>query len=239
MLCILFLHASVPSYYTDHNRNLGNILLIIVPAICTEAGSPFGDHSICKSMGLSYSSFSLALGSFYIWTYTFQLIKGSSLRYLKEVEESRLEPNKESDANEKTCLLTGESQEYIDVVVPLSYSTSDENKQNQLAIHQVLVTSDEKKEEQSSCKIGEILHKFMEELLSPPNIGSILGMIFGATPWLKKLVMEDDSPLRVIQDSIMLLGDGTLPCITLILGGNLIQGKEPIKMELVTIRVFL
>ncbi|CAI9272200.1 unnamed protein product [Lactuca saligna] len=178
--------------------NLGNILLIIVPAICTEAGSPFGEHSICKSKGFAYSSFSLALGSFYIWTYTFQLIKNSSLSV--------------------------ESQEYIDLVVPLSYPTSDK-KQIQLTIHEGSVSSDDKKEE-SSCKLAEILHKFLEELLSPPNIGSILGMIFGATPWLKKLVMGVDSPLRVIQDSVTLLGDGTLPCITLILGGNLIQGLK-------------
>lgn len=41
--------------------NLGNILLIIVPAICTEGGSPFGEHSVCKSKGLSYSSFSMAV----------------------------------------------------------------------------------------------------------------------------------------------------------------------------------
>ncbi|XP_023767395.1 protein PIN-LIKES 7 [Lactuca sativa] len=205
--------------------NLGNILLIIVPAICTEAGSPFGEHSICKSKGFAYSSFSLALGSFYIWTYTFQLIKNSSLRYLKDVEDqSQQEPNKDMNENEKTCLLSVESQEYIDLVVPLSYPTSDK-KQIQLAIHEGSLSNDDKKEE-SSCKLVEILHKFLEELLSPPNIGSILGMIFGATPWLKKLVMGVDSPLRVIQDSVTLLGDGTLPCITLILGGNLIQGLK-------------
>lgn len=75
----------------------------------------------------------MQLGSFYIWTYTYQLIKSSSLRYTKmrEVEDSLQEPNKDSDANEKTHLLNGESQEYIDVVVPLSYSTNDDNTQIQ------------------------------------------------------------------------------------------------------------
>lgn len=72
------------------------------------------------------------LGSFYIWTYTFQLIKNSSLRYLKDVEDqSQQEPNKDMNENEKTCLLSVESQEYIDLVVPLSYPTSDK-KQIQL-----------------------------------------------------------------------------------------------------------
>lgn len=43
--------------------NLGNLLLIIVPAICHEEGSPFGKHSVCSSVGLSYASFSMAVSA--------------------------------------------------------------------------------------------------------------------------------------------------------------------------------
>ncbi|KAI3794343.1 hypothetical protein L1987_36973 [Smallanthus sonchifolius] len=153
--------------------NLGNILLIIVPAICTQSGSPFGEHSVCQSKGLSYSSFSMALGSLYIWIYTFQLLKSSSLRYtkLKETEDSPQEPNKASDANEKTQILNEETQEYIDVVIPLSYSTSDDT-QIQPSLHQPLVSKDEKQEGSFSSKLKDILHKLLEELLAPPNLGS-------------------------------------------------------------------
>ncbi|CAD6201760.1 unnamed protein product [Miscanthus lutarioriparius] len=40
--------------------NWGNIPLMIVPAICNEEGSPFGDASTCNSLGLSYVSLSMA-----------------------------------------------------------------------------------------------------------------------------------------------------------------------------------
>ncbi|MCL7025663.1 hypothetical protein MKW94_012096 [Papaver nudicaule] len=40
--------------------NLGNLMLIVVPAICNEKGSPFGDQNLCNSTGLSYASFSMA-----------------------------------------------------------------------------------------------------------------------------------------------------------------------------------
>ncbi|KVI08721.1 Auxin efflux carrier [Cynara cardunculus var. scolymus] len=207
--------------------NLGNILLIIVPAICTEGGSPFGEHSVCKSKGLSYSSFSMALGSLCIWTYTFQLIKSSSLRYtafIKQAEESPQEPNKDPDSNENTRLLNnGErTQEYIDVLVPSSYSISDV----QPSVHHESVRKEEKKDASLSSKLVDIFHKVLKELLAPPTLGSIVGLIFGATPWLKKLVIGDDAPLRVIQDSATLLGDGTIPCITLILGGNIERERE-------------
>jgi len=48
--------------------NLGNLLLIIVPAVCDEDGSPFGkDPSICRSRGLSYSSLSMAVSFPFFW----------------------------------------------------------------------------------------------------------------------------------------------------------------------------
>ena len=51
---------------TCSSGNLGNLLLIIVPAICNEDGSLFGERSTCSSVGLSYASFSMALGGFFI-----------------------------------------------------------------------------------------------------------------------------------------------------------------------------
>lgn len=41
--------------------NLGNILLIIIPAICKQNGSPFGDANACSTLGLSYVSYSMAV----------------------------------------------------------------------------------------------------------------------------------------------------------------------------------
>jgi hypothetical protein len=41
--------------------NLGNIFLIIIPALCKEKGSPFGAPDVCQTYGLAYSSLSLAV----------------------------------------------------------------------------------------------------------------------------------------------------------------------------------
>lgn len=60
--------------------NYANLLVIMVPAMCTDDGSPFGDRSVCKARGLSYASFSMALGSFYTWTCTYQMMQVSALR---------------------------------------------------------------------------------------------------------------------------------------------------------------
>ncbi|PWA94440.1 auxin efflux carrier [Artemisia annua] len=143
--------------------NLGKILLIIVPAICTEGGSPFGEHSV------------------------------SLIRHSPWCDDTQI---------------------------------------------QGLVSKDVKKGSFSS-KVVDILHTVLEELLAPPTLGSVL--VLGATPWLKNLVIGDNGPLRVIQDSVTLLGDGTIPCITLILGGNVIQGlrRASIKPVIIITMIFV
>ncbi|RXH74892.1 hypothetical protein DVH24_029613 [Malus domestica] len=175
---------------TVSSGNLGNLLLILVPAICNEDGNPFGDHSVCKTTGLAYVSFSMALGNFFIWTYSYQLIRTSSIRWkefqaAEEAEEASKRPNTDLDADEETHLLKGEDEEQAAVVV------------SETSVNQVIV-----------------------------------GFFVGSITVIKNIIIGDDAPLHVIEDSITQLGNGTIPCITLILGGNLIQGlrKPTIKV---------
>ncbi|GAB4847638.1 hypothetical protein Ancab_026699 [Ancistrocladus abbreviatus] len=207
--------------------NLGNLVLIIVPAICHENGSPFGDHKVCGSIGLSYASFSMALGGFYLWTYTYQLIRSTAMKSkeLEAAERAAMKPNDEIDPSGKAPLLGRGTQEYLSIVVPSSKHT--ENYTESRIATAVIV-----RRENNSCwsKLLEVLHQALQELLAPPTVAAILGLMFGAITWLKGLIIGDNAPLRVIQDCIKLLGDGTIPCITLIMGGNLTQGLRSRKM---------
>lgn len=215
--------------------NLGNLMLIIVPAICNEHRSPFGDHEICRSIGLSYASFSMALGGFFIWTYTFHLVRSTAISY-KALQEAA---NKDFESNEKTQLLDGEKQDTVYVALPPSPEVND--TENQLVHHDVVTK--EKKSFWSSAK--DFVHQILEELMSPPTIAAILGLVFGAVPWLKGLIIGEAAPFHVIQDCFQLLGNGTIPCITLILGGNLTRGfktgrlKPGMIMGVVVVRYLL
>lgn len=202
--------------------NLGNIVIIIVPAICTEEGSPFGDHMICSSKGLSYSSFSMALGGFFIWTYTYQLIRSSSMRFnaLKASEEAVMSPHRDLEANEKTQLLNGQVQESV-----------KEDTTSHAIVSQGSASNQENKQESLWNKFTGVMYQILEEMKAPPTIGTILGFLFGTIPWLKYLMIGEEAPLRVLQDSAELLGSATIPCITLILGGNLAQGLRDANLK--------
>ncbi|XP_024975552.1 protein PIN-LIKES 7-like [Cynara cardunculus var. scolymus] len=211
--------------------NFANLLLIMVPAICTDDGSPFGDHSICKAKGLSYASFSMALGSFYTWTCTYQMVQGSALRFnaMKETEKLLNVASNDLDTNQNTRLLSREDPDHIDGITPSSNLTSSDTE-NQHIVYQGSSGNEAKKDGSFSDRLVEILKKLLEQLLAPPTLGSFAGLVFGAIPWVKSLLVGEKAPLRALQDSITLLGDGTIPCLTLILGGNLTQGLRKASM---------
>ncbi|QCD91218.1 protein PIN-LIKES 7-like [Vigna unguiculata] len=203
--------------------NMGNLPIVIIPAICDEKGGPFGARDVCRSNALSYASFSMALGGIFIWTYTLQTIKSRSLKFKAlEAAEIMKVPNKEFDANAETLLLKdNDSQNTIEVPTSTYYGDTE----NQIPVDQDQSSVPEKTESLWH-RIVEVITQFLEELMSPPAIATFFGFLFGAVAWLRNLIIGGNAPLRVIQDSLQLLGNGTIPCITLLLGGNLTQGLK-------------
>ncbi|XP_066384210.1 protein PIN-LIKES 7-like isoform X2 [Miscanthus floridulus] len=219
--------------------NWGNIPLMIVPAICNEEGSPFGDASTCNSLGLSYVSLSMALGNFFIWTHSYSVMKRSATLYKAK--------------RRKKHALTGTSKEHFgqdaggDYVAFLpSEDLSDEDGSNSVS-SPPLPPNDPRASFLSYYlrRAQELLLEILKELCSPPSAAAVVGFSVGATDKVKSLITEEGSPLRVIQDSAKLLGGATIPCTVLILGGNLTKGigktvtKPIVVISIIVIRFVL
>ena len=64
--------------------NLGNLMLIVIPAVCREDGNPFGgDEGLCTDRGLSYASFSMA-----VTTHSSLLISRSGSNIVLQLDRS-------------------------------------------------------------------------------------------------------------------------------------------------------
>ncbi|XP_042507941.1 protein PIN-LIKES 7-like [Macadamia integrifolia] len=217
---------------TSSAGNFGNLMVIVVPAICNEEGTPFGDLNNCNSVALSYASLSMALGAFYIWTVAFHLVQSSGLAYkaIQEVKGSlSRKPNDDFDANSESYLLKADDQGQTSKQVTSTKLIDEENMEKELVVAQL---SGKAGDEISSWgKITGSLQHIVKELMSPPTISAIAGFVFGCVPFLRNFIVGKSAPLRVIQDSIKLLGDGTIPSITLVLGGNLTQGLHSANLK--------
>ncbi|KAL5977607.1 hypothetical protein ACLOJK_041505 [Asimina triloba] len=74
-----------------------------------------------------------------------------------------------------------------------------------------------------------------KKLFAPSTIGAIVGFFVGVIGPMRRVFVGENAPLRVIQASAALLGDGSIPTTTLIMGGNLTKGmrKSRVRVSLI------
>ncbi|KAK9149404.1 hypothetical protein Scep_008161 [Stephania cephalantha] len=218
--------------------NLGNMMLIIIPAICKEKNSPFGNPDACNSYGMTYASLSLAFGSICFWSYVYNIVRISSKTSAsdntnEDIETSRtaeIEAKMSEDMPPHGLTRSPPDDEHVEVLP----SDASEQRAKGSFLFQ--------------CKkclkmiTGRINLKL---LFAPSTIGAIIGFCIGVVPQIRKLLIGETAPLRVIQDSASLYGEGAIPTITLVVGGNLIKGlkgtdiRAPVIIGILTVRYIL
>ncbi|XP_010471806.1 PREDICTED: protein PIN-LIKES 3-like [Camelina sativa] len=187
--------------------NLGNLPLIIVPAVCKEKGGPFGDPESCQKYGLGYVSLSMAIGAVYIWTYVYNL--------MRVLSNSPVEiPHDSVESNYDSCK------------VPLISSTEEEEED----YHKV---GRWEKVKRRLVSLSEKVN--LRTIFAPSTIAAMIALVIGIITPIRKLVIGTEAPLRVLQDSVTLVGDGAIPAITLIIGGNLLKGMRSSGMKMSSI----
>lgn len=211
--------------------NLGNLPIIIIPTICREKGSPFGDPDVCHTHGLAYASLSMAIGAIFLWTIVYNIVRVSS----KNADE-------QGDTN-KSCSTTPKDISIIcersqgDGTEPLLAPEDCSSVESALQLAIPNYTSDGRVQIPALVKLKQQLSLFqkmfnLKSLFVPSTTGALVGFIIGTVPHMRQLMIGSAAPLRVIQDSAALLGDAAIPTVTLIVGGNLLKGLKGLGVRL-------
>ncbi|XP_068476884.1 protein PIN-LIKES 3-like isoform X1 [Phaseolus vulgaris] len=191
--------------------NLGNMPLIIIPAVCKDSGTPFGAVDVCNKKGMAYASLSMAISNIYIWTFVYHIIRVYSCRNfnVNKVDNSTVGPVSAIEADLENHSSTPEVTAAHTNDLVTQFKSDTVSKENQI------------------IKPLKTLVKRLnlKILLAPPTMGSILGLIIGVVPPFQKMFVGDDAPFRVVEDSASLLGDACIPAMTLLVGANLLNEK--------------
>ncbi|XP_057425312.1 protein PIN-LIKES 3-like [Lotus japonicus] len=217
--------------------NLGSLVFIIVLAVCKERNSPFGAGDVCYKNGLAYASLSMAIGAIFLWSYVYNIVRVYSCSYdVVEVNNNctvgypvsqpEMKPENPSKCSQGT------------LVTAVGSSKTNANV-NQLEIECTVPEGEAKSftGENWAEKIMKRIKASSEKVqlkafLAPSTIGSVVGLIIGTVPELRRALIGDNAPLRVVQDSASMLGDAAIPSITLIVGANLLNGLKKSSMPL-------
>ncbi|KAM0003471.1 putative membrane transport protein [Helianthus debilis subsp. tardiflorus] len=178
--------------------NLGNMLLIIVPAVCKEKGTPFGDSDVCSEYGMAYASLSMAIGAVFLWSYVYNLVRVFS----------------DDSGNNKTETVKE------DLTIPLLPSTEAESSTTTEGKMKVMFKAMKRHWRKFSKRVN------LSAIFAPSTSGAIVGFLIGTIAPIRRLLIGDTAPLRAIQDSASLIGDAAVPVVTLIVGGNLVKGLK-------------
>ncbi|CAH8294799.1 unnamed protein product [Eruca vesicaria subsp. sativa] len=71
----------------------------------------------------------------------------------------------------------------------------------------------------------------LRTIFAPSTIAAMIALVVGLITPIRKLIIGDGAPLGVLQDSVTLVGDGAIPAMTLIIGGNLLKGMRSSGMK--------
>lgn len=193
--------------------NIGNVPLVLIAALCRDKSNPFGDFTKCSQDGNAYISFGQWVGAIILYTYVFQMLAPppEGTFYVEDGNLPVKTPPKESSQ----ISMKHRSSEQIPLLMQEPEVSDDTNGPKK--------------------KIGEFFRFLYEKLklkqiLQPPIIASILAIVIGCVPFLKKLIFTTDAPFYFFTDSCMILGEAMIPCILLALGGNLIEGPGSSKL---------
>lgn len=192
--------------------NLGNMLLIIIPAVCDEDNSPFGDSSVCSTDGESYAALSMAVGAIYIWSYVYAIMRLSA---------NKIDTNA-STITDNTSGETPYSEICTESLLPSTGCSTSEVPSTE-SEGKAKVSLLEKVKLQLKKLYGYI---DLKKLFAPSTIAAIIGFIVGIVSPIRKVLIGDDAPLRAIYSSVDLIGEATIPSMTLIIGSNLLKGLK-------------
>ncbi|XP_057421441.1 protein PIN-LIKES 3-like [Lotus japonicus] len=212
--------------------NLGNLPIIIVPAVCKESDSPFGDTSTCSTYGEAYASISMGVSSLLTFSYLYILMESSVDRDTQNMNTI--------DATTSTTHFTTTPEIFpANVKEPLLPSTNFSSTDNLSIQHESPHDKNESKVSILNHITWPITKCFgyvkMEKLFTPITIAGIIGFTIGAVTPMQNLMVGDSAPLRVIINSASLVGEGAIVSMTLIVGANLLDGlkKSGISVSLI------
>ncbi|XP_028769609.1 protein PIN-LIKES 3-like isoform X2 [Neltuma alba] len=204
--------------------NVGNLPLIIVPALCKESNGSFGDVEVCYRNGMAYVTLSMAVGSIYIWSYVYNIVRIYTCESsnLNKVDGSRITSVSatERDPENLSNCSTGQ-------LVNVEKFSPENNQMGQLEIGFTNREAKVPKTEKIMKRLKVTAEKInLKALFAPPTIGSIVGMVIGIVAPFQKVLVGDNAPLRVVEDSASMIGDAAIPAMTLLIGANLLKGLK-------------
>ncbi|KAJ3703193.1 hypothetical protein LUZ61_006898 [Rhynchospora tenuis] len=205
--------------------NIGNIPLVLIAALCRDPSNPFGDSDKCSQDGNAYISFGQWVGAIILYTYVFKMLAPPPGGSFDGNEDEKQLPVSRSPPVENSTSAAAEGDSVVSNKASIDNSAAPESEPLLQSTDETLTATKRFSSKSIISMLKKVAEKLkLKQIFQPPIIASVLAIVIGVVPFLKKLILTDDAPLFFFTDSCLILGEAMIPCILLALGGNLVDG---------------
>eukprot|EP00897_Mesotaenium_endlicherianum_P009963 jgi/Mesen1/8996/ME000056S08403 len=193
--------------------NMGNMPLVLLSAVCSDARNPFGAK--CLKEGTAYIAVGMWMAAIIMWGLVYNIVKPPEEWLPGYVRRS----SEGSVRRRKALLLPSHLAEEDggDMAMPHSPLLRSASETLRKTSELVLVHTPNK-----FAQWLKALHLY--DIVRPPVLAAFLAIIFGIVPSIDHILFHPEGALRFVSDSLSILGQAMIPCILLVLGGSLVGG---------------
>ncbi|XP_015582999.2 protein PIN-LIKES 2 isoform X2 [Ricinus communis] len=230
--------------------NTGNIPLAVVTSVCDDTDNPFGID--CYTNGIAYVSFAQWVAVILVYTFVYHMMEPPLEHYeivddeVGEIEEISIDDSRPLLVEAEFPGLEDQESEHSKTpfIARLFNGVSERHVPNPDKIEESSGAGEEEEGDENSPKsIACLVEPRMvskirvvaeqtpiHHVLQPPTIASLLAIIIGVIPAVKKIVYGTEAPLEFMTDSLDILSEAMVPSVMLILGGLLAEGPTNYKL---------
>ncbi|GAQ87815.1 putative auxin efflux carrier family protein [Klebsormidium nitens] len=242
--------------------NMGNLPLVLITAICANSGSIFGAH--CSTQGVAYTSYGMLMAVIVMWSFIYNYLespgKSGEQHQLYEMlnlsphETPRVPTLEDGDPNlgakspatkgllqsDSSAGGAGAEAEFGGV----SQSSHDRSSDRTGGLREsapagfsegVDLAGESRgwREHWGTCQRWLRQLKW-DKMFTPPVCGVICAIVVGGTDPLQDVFFGANAWLKLLTDVISTLAGAMIPCMMLVLGGNLAEGPTASEMQVPT-----
>ncbi|XVE99144.1 hypothetical protein REPUB_Repub03eG0171900 [Reevesia pubescens] len=166
----------------------------------------------------------MAVGAIFIWSYTYPIVRAYASKSM-EHNSSEGAPETFSKSCTETLLPSRDGNNSDDYSGQGELPLTNSDERIQMSLVKKIVQ-----------RIWTITRKIdLKKVFAPSAIAAVVGFIIGTISPIRKILIGDSAPLHVLDSSASLIGEAAIPCMTLIMGANLLKGLKRSEVSLLVI----
>lgn len=229
--------------------NQGNMPIVLLSAICSDSRNPFGPKDVCDATGVAYIALGMWMAALIVWGVVYNALSPPE-DWVSEIDNSIPEgkesalPLKDPFLSKKAILFSAKEPLFGSnahrscpdmKALEEGKSLYGNGNSNSLTIPLLGRYSPRRSSSKKLKPSERLAFSVLSVFLRPPLLAACTAMVLGVVPAAAKNLFGENGNFRFAADTIGIPGQALVPCILMVIGGNMASGPTSSNLSRTTI----